>query len=75
MATGGGDQVWTWKKRKSVAASLTARRGNEITTMSVVAVLGIFLLHTLSMGVKTAIMCSGVSKPIRAFAKMGVATF
>ena len=52
MATGGGDQVWTWKKRKTVAASRAARGGNEITTVSV-AVLGIFLLHTFSMGVKT----------------------
>ena len=36
MATGGGDQVWTWKKRKTVAASRAARGGNEITTLSVV---------------------------------------
>ena len=37
MATGGGDQVWTWKKRKTVAASRAARGGNEITTVSVVS--------------------------------------
>ena len=37
MATGGGDQVWTWKKRKAVAASRAARGGNEITTVSVVS--------------------------------------
>ena len=37
MATGGGDQVWTWKKRKTVAASRAARGGNEIATVSVVS--------------------------------------
>ena len=37
MATGGGDQVWTWKKRKTVAASRAARGGNDITTMSVLS--------------------------------------
>ena len=35
MATGGGEQVWTWKKRKTVAASRAARGRNEITTVSV----------------------------------------
>ena len=37
MATGGGDQVWTWKKRKTVAASRAAMGGNEITTVSLVS--------------------------------------